>query len=202
MSELEQPTESIHSLSFIAKKQDGDIATQKESNTVFIVQGKIALEAVEDKILVLLDKFKSGYECKTCNETGVLETCPCINTDHESYKYKGSPIPCSYCGGEPSLFTKRTCPDCKGEGTTLIIPETSKGIPTSGVICSVGPLCKTRHIGERVIFGPHVGYYLPFKGNVRIRVMREFEPMCKIHALDNNLALGDFMAFEEPQRND
>jgi hypothetical protein len=77
------------------------------------------------------------------------------------------------------------------------MPENVRAIPTSGVIVSCGPDCKVREVGQRVLFGAHTGYYLPFKGNAKIRAMREDEPLCLIHAVDNNQALGDFLQIDE-----
>ncbi len=54
--------------------------------------------------------------------------------------------------------------------------------------------------GERVLFGAHTGYYLPFKGNAKIRCMREDEPLCLMHAVDSmEQNLGDFLQIEETQ---
>lgn len=180
-----------------------EVQYNKDENTVFIVAGKLALEAVENKILILIDKFRSGYECKDCNETGIYQTCEC--------ERKGTPgrlvygkidKACPYCEGiEATREARRNspCKACNGTGSTLIMPENARAIPTSGVIVSVGPLCRVRKIGERVLFGAHTGYYLPFKGNAKIRCMREDEPLCKIHAVDNNLVLGDFIQIEDRQ---
>jgi hypothetical protein len=77
------------------------------------------------------------------------------------------------------------------------MPENARAIPTSGVIVSTGPNCQTRKVGERVLFGAHTGYFLPFKGNAKIRAMREDEPLCLIHAIDNSKTLGDFLQVDE-----
>lgn len=171
--------------------------TTKEDNVIFIVAGKLGLEAIEDKILILIDKFKSGYECKDCNETGIYAGCEC--TRRGEYGINSNGKRCAFKDACDRQIIGTTCRTCNGTGSTVIMPENARAIPTSGVIVSIGPLCKIRNIGERVLFGAHTGYYLPFKGAAKIRVMREDEPMCKIHALTNNEVLGDFIQIEEQQ---
>lgn len=173
------------------------LETKESDNVIFIVAGKLGLEAIEDKILVLIDKFKSGYECKDCNETGIFTACECSRRGEFGVNQNNKT--CAFRDACARQQVGTTCRTCNGTGSTLIMPENARAIPTSGVIVSVGPDCKTRAIGERVLFGAHTGYYLPFKGSAKIRVMREDEPMCKIYALNNNEVLGDFIQIEEQQ---
>lgn len=191
--EVERPTQPL------------EINTDAAANTIFIIAGKLGLEAIEDKILILIDKFKSGYECKDCNETGIYRSCECERNKTPGRKIYGNfDKLCPYCEGNQFIRDERrgkSCSTCKGTGSTVIMPENARAIPTSGVIVSLGPLCKTRRIGERVLFGAHTGYFLPFKGNAKIRVMREDEPMCKILAIDNTNTLGDFLQIDEYDTN-
>lgn len=177
-----------------------ELPTEEKDNVIFVIQGQIGLEAIEDKILVKLDKFKSGYECKDCNETGVYIACECLRAGRE-FGVNANGKTCSYREGCSRQIVGERCQTCKGTGSTIVIPQTSRGIPTSGRIISKGPLVTKRRIGERVVFGAHTGYALPFKGNINIRVMREDEPMCLIHAIDNEHVLGDFMHIDEPIDN-
>jgi co-chaperonin GroES (HSP10) len=179
------------------KPAELEVDTDSSKNVIFVVQGKLGLEAIEDKILVLVDKFRSGYECKECAETGIFISCECERQGHAGQNRLGGI--CKYCEGKYQERKGRTCTSCQGTGSTIIMPENARAIPTSGVIVSIGPKCTTRSIGERVLFGAHTGYYLPFKGNAKIRVLREDEPMCKILAIGNNEVLGDFLQVEEYQ---
>jgi hypothetical protein len=83
------------------------------------------------------------------------------------------------------------------------VPDSAKSLPTSGTIVSIGPLCINRKVGERVVFGAHCGFFLPFKGNVRLRMMRETEPLCLLHLIDTDAAqvLGDFLQVDESPDN-
>lgn len=167
----------------------------KQDNIIFIVGGKLGLEAIGDKILILIDKFKSGYECKDCNETGIYIACECARAG--TYGIKPSGKVCHFREACDRQTVGATCRTCNGTGSTLKIPETARAIPTSGVIVSIGPGVTKRQIGERVLFGAHTGYFLPFKGNAKIRCMREDEPLCLIFALDTKQQLGEFLQIDE-----
>lgn len=172
--------------------------SDEDKNIIFVVAGKLGLEAIEDKILILIDKFKSGFECKDCNETGTYIACECVReTGTQGIKKNGKT--CAFKDACSRQMAGTACNTCHGTGSTLVMPENARAIPTSGVIVSIGPKCSVRKIGERVLFGAHTGYYLPFKGAAKIRCMREDEPLCKILAIDNNSSLGDFIQIEEQQ---
>jgi co-chaperonin GroES (HSP10) len=177
-----------------AIKGQKNVVFDAEKNYVYIVKGKIAIRADYDKIVILLDKFKTGYECSNCKGAGTYEVCPkCNNQGKDRFNQL-----CTFCGGEPEKIIGKTCATCRGIGTSIVIPESAKAIPTSGIIVSIGPDCKSRKIGDRVLFGAHTGYMLPFKGNVKLRIMREHEPLCSIMMLDNDESvLGDFIHYED-----
>lgn len=177
------------------ERPEQPLEVENKDNIIFVVAGKLGLEAIEDKILVLIDKFRSGYECKDCAETGIYISCECERQAHPGQNRLGGV--CKYCNGLYQERKGKTCPSCNGTGITIIMPQNARAIPTSGIIVSIGPSCKTRKIGERVLFGAHTGYYLPFKGNAKIRCLREDEPMCLIYALDNNKVFGDFINIED-----
>jgi hypothetical protein len=184
----------------LREKYAKEYEIKEEKNIVLIVGGKIALQAIEDKIIILLDKFRSGYECSACGGTGIGEKCKdCVN----GINFRG--FKCKTCDGDPERFIGKTCPVCKGRGSSIIIPDSAKALPTSGMIVSIGPQCTKRKVGERVVFGAHVGFFLPFKGNVRLRMMREYEPLCQLFILDTEAdtqkVLGDFLQVDENPDN-
>jgi len=187
----------MNTLQELLNRPEQSLQISHENNTIFVVAGKLGLEAIEDKILILIDKFKSGYECKDCNETGIYAACPCSIRGEFGIKENGKA--CSFKDACTRQIIGNTCLTCKGTGTTLALPENARAIPTSGVIVSLGPLATKRKLGERVLFGAHTGYYLPFKGTAKIRCMRQDEPLCLIHAIDNTQTLGDFIQIEEFQ---
>jgi len=193
-------------------------------NVVELEKLGISLMAVEDKIIVMFDDYKSGYECKTCSGKGKMSgcmTCECTGMDRFNQQ-------CKNCGGKGALF-EYICPDCQGKGGILVIPESAKSLPTTGVVVSMGPkteameliqgirevkeskfytgnqekalLQKLQEIpirlGSRVIFGPHVGTLIPFKGNIKLKIMRVHEPLAVLFGKDS--AARDFIDYETEQ---
>lgn len=190
-------------------------------NAVELTAIGIVLEAVEDKLIVKIDDYKTGYECLICNETGWVPS-PRKN--------------------EPDI----QCANCHGRGVTIVIPEIAKHLPTSGVILSVGPMTKNKirereiakakikdrrlalmhlpigvwpeeiqikegtesqdlaaleypenkmKVGQRIIFTAHVGSLIPFKGNTQLKIMREHEPLCIMFGADTGAK--SFMELDE-----
>jgi co-chaperonin GroES (HSP10) len=174
---------------------------EAKDNFVYIIQGKIALEATEDKIIVLMDKFRSGYECSTCKGSGVGTICPDCKSGFNNRGFT-----CKTCEGDYRRWEGKDCPTCKGRGSIILIPDSAKSLPTSGTIVSAGPKCVSRRISEKVIFGAHVGFFLPFKGNVRLRIMREHEILCTMYLLEESeetkRSLGDFYQIDEQINNE
>ena len=156
---------------------------QDSLNVVDLTEIGVSLQAVEDKIIILVDEYKSGLECKTCKGTGRVESAIAAGM-------------------------MRSCDDCQGKGATLFIPDTAKSLPSTGVVVSMGPktefmtakrklwykiiklfsTTKAKNlldqiyvqIGTRVVFGVHVGTKVPIKGNIKLTIMREKEPLCVV----------------------
>lgn len=183
-------------------------------NVVELIDLQCSMMAVEDKIIILVDEYKSGFECKTCGGTGK--------------------VPSSVVEGAMKDCTAQGCV----KGALLVIPDTAKSLPSTGVVMSMGPqtqcminnlrlkniektLIKVTgtedydfyldqkaeiladiertliQIGTRVVFGVHVGTKIPIKGNIKLVVMREKEPLCVVfgNSIDDK-ALIDYSAVE------
>lgn len=211
---------------------DGEILVDGQ-NVVELEKLGISLMAVEDKIIVMFDDFKSGYECKTCGGVGKVYGCSvCDNSGKDRFDQE-----CKICKGSGKAY-QLSCPDCKGKGGILVIPETAKSLPTTGVVVSMGPDtpamihtknlreniklrdsytgtdtydkqqlvvddCKQRlaeipvRLGSRVIFGPHVGTMIPFKGNIKLKIMRVHEPLAVLFGKDTSAK--EFIDYEVDQ---
>src|SRR5271163_2921860 len=158
---------------------------QDSLNVIDLTDIGVSMQAIEDKIIILVDGYKSGYECKVCNGKGRV-----ASTIAEGMM--------------------RSCDECKGTGASLVIPDTAKSMPSTGVIVSMGPetrfmqakkqynkslkefpqdlafieLAKEAldecilQIGTRVVFGVHVGTKIPIKGDIKLTIMKEKEPLC------------------------
>lgn len=167
---------------------------QDDLNVIELVDLQIAMQAIENKIIVKVDQYKSGYECKTCSGTGKIK----------STVVEGS---------------MRDCTDCEGKGATLHIPQNAQSLPSTGVIMSMGPACQSQmikkelafakakraecsgtsdwdfwnedvkdkeeqfkecllHVGTRIVFGTHTGTKIPLRGEIKLTIMTEKEPLC------------------------
>lgn len=157
------------------------------ANVAELVELGICLEAIDDKIIVKMDSYRSGYECKTCHGKGFIKST-----------YKTDP--------------DKPCEDCHGKGALLAIPERAKSLPTSGIVISIGENTRAMmarrgeillhspakiDVGARVIFGPHTGTLIPFKGNVQLKIMREHEPLAVMFGKDTGAS--DFIDYEVQQ---
>lgn len=167
---------------------------QDQLNIIDLTEIGVSLEAIADKIIILVDPYTSGYECKNCQGTGKVAS--------------------KVVEGATS-----TCDDCKGKGKTLEIPQSAQSMPSTGVIVSCGPNTRAGiliadikelkrqkdlkenqgldfwdeiydvqrkldncmiQVGVRVIFGTHVGTKIPVRGNIKLTIMKETDPLCRI----------------------
>jgi predicted RNA-binding Zn-ribbon protein involved in translation (DUF1610 family) len=153
----------------------------------------VAFEGISNKIIVLLDRYTSGYECPKCKgmqKVTRTTRCKCdpVDFDPEKHLEPGTKnrhgALCEDCNGD--FMSKRTstvidCPMCKGKGGNIIIPDSAKSLPTTGVVLSKGPDVTRIRLHRRIIATPYSGTFLPMKGNARIKVYTENEPLCYLH---------------------
>lgn len=171
-----------------------------QSNKVQFPGFPYSFEAAAKKIIVSIDVFKSGYECRICKGKGRLETlCFCESGNRPGFKYSEEQIKtlletlgdviaqgraeeiCPVCKGEyKALRQSSPCTECSGRGAILVLPETAKNLPTTGVVVSIGPMVKlrpdgaTKHgykIGDRVLFGPYAGSMIPTKAGILFKIL-------------------------------
>lgn len=168
-----------------------------DGNSV-VVGNKIRLSIKHgDNIIILEDEFKSSYDCTTCKGVGEVEW-NCLKCDGAG---------CSRCGGTGKMM--RNCDVCKGKGALIELPDQAKSRPTSGTVQCVGPLVMYRfHIfnwhfglrkngykqGDKVAYSGYTGHLIPFKGNTRLRIMRETEPFCLVEEIEGE-AIGEEVTF-------
>ena len=200
------------------KQKSSQTITLDGSNLVEFPGYPYKFEALGEKILVSIDVFKSGYECKTClGKKEITTRCICEESDRPGYKYSSTmldafstmpggkdaraEVKCSECGGE--FLSKRksyTCPDCDGRGALLIIPDTSKNLPTTGVVVSMGKACDTMRLGyklgDRVLFSPYTGQFIPTKAGLMFKYMDSTAPVARIDG-GEDLSAFDFVIQKE-----
>ncbi len=165
-------------------------------------------EATGDKVLVAVDIFRSGYECKDCGGSGrIISQCPCTKTARPGYKYADAVegesryhTYCPECQGDPdSKNVDVECASCKGRGHWVFVPDSSKTLPTTGVVVSIGggvtdPLIKN---GGRVLYGAYSGTMIPTKEpGIAFKFLREHEILGFIYN-GEDLGAFDFVVPED-----
>lgn len=170
-----------------------DVPEQLKKNVTIVTdKGKsLALEATGDQIIVLQDKFRTGYECKTCDGEGYIEgKCGACNGEG----IRGEAL-CNVCCPKNLLQSGGyrmgglICPNCKGMGSTIIAPDIAQRKATSGTIVSIGPECEYFVPGQRVLYSIFAGTEIEFKQKAVVRIMHEHEVMCRLWGVGN---FGDF----------
>ena len=185
------------------EKKDRLYIVVDEEHSRVIVGGAIGLAIKNgDTVIILEDEFKSSYDCKTCDGTGeVIKNClKCDGsgkgggiTTVEHGINKTSYSECNKCDGKGSWLIP--CTDCNGKGALLEIPDQAKARPTSGKIVAVGPDVKFSAIYDRVAYSGYTGHLIPFKGNTRLRIMREIEYFCHIEEIQGAKQEGEKIEF-------
>ena len=155
--------------------------------------GHAGFEGFFEKIIVLQDDYKSGYECPRCLGKDVrtvgakeLSMISCDNCNGQGhYERNGSERKCAACDGRGVIV----CPDCGGLGGTLIMPEQSQGRPTTGIVLSIGEDVKRIKCGDKILYPSTAGHAFDIKGNDKqgndaqgtVVVMYERDVLARLH---------------------
>src|SRR5437879_362950 len=146
-----------------------DIATDLNQNIIWV--GQAGFEADNDRVIVLQDDYRSGFECVTCLDEGKhtvegreVSTIACEVCHGEGTRPKAGnaelSVRCSDCEGRGWIV----CPECGGKGGTIVIADDQKGRPTTGTIVSLGPDVKNRERGQKVIYPSFAGHAYDLAG--------------------------------------
>lgn len=133
------------------------------SNKVTFPGNDYSFEALHEQILVSIDLFKSGGDCIFCDGKGQIESKV----------------------GRESVYVK--CTKCDGSGSTIILLDSSKRLPTHGIVVSMGPRAKELAgytIGDRVLFGEHSGTAIATKSSLMFKYMDWYQAKLKIGGAD------------------
>jgi co-chaperonin GroES (HSP10) len=137
--------------------------------------GDIGFIALGDRVIILEDDFRSGYECKTCGGHGNVKCTECDNG-----KSRLNPeMKCKNCTGALHVV----CPDCGGKGGLIVIPDQNKRRPSTGLIVSAGELCKVLTEGENVVYSNFAGIDIDLNiegREVTVRILHETEVLSKV----------------------
>lgn len=144
------------------------------SNQVAFPGFPFTFRALNEKILISIDIHMTGYECKVCKGKRKIEVKQ---------------------GRETTLVD---CAACQGRGASLVLPESSKNLPTTGIIVSMGKVAREKlaeedvHIGDRILFGPYAGSMIPTKAGLMFKYMDWYLGVVKIEGASDMSAF-DFV---------
>jgi co-chaperonin GroES (HSP10) len=162
--------------------------------TYAVINEEIAIESLFDRVVIVEDKFRSGYECITCNglkHTGV-QCKYCKGTTFHKGKPENGACPDCSTGGGPLARSLgyEICPSCKGTGSSsIVMPEEKEDTrPTIGTIQSIGSLVKTVQVGDRVGYTNFSGHIFDIgrKDKIKIRILKESEILFRLHGVAKN----------------
>jgi co-chaperonin GroES (HSP10) len=178
-----------------------DIATDFSENIIWV--GAAGFEAHADRLIILQDDYRSGFECKTCLDEGKrtvngkeVSTISCEECKGSGRRLKAGnaslTVKCSDCEGEGW----KICPDCGGKGGAIVIPEKEKGKPTTGTIVSIGPEVQYAwKRGDKCIYPSFAGHAYDLEGldqkrkvvKVTLVILRDSEILSRmVGALEQN----------------
>lgn len=219
MSQMEAAKELVER-EVLATQTKNTVVINDGSNEVSIPGFPYIFVAKGDKVLVSVDVFKSGYECRECIGKGrIKEECICESGTRPGFKYDvkqleevkesigpgaantRAQIPCSFCGGDYlSKRVDKVCPACEGKGALLFIADQSKVLPTTGVVVSLGENVDPRlniKLHDRILFSAYVGQMVPTKApGVVFKIIRDIEILCQIKG-GEELAAFDFVTVDK-----
>lgn len=162
--------------------QEIDIKSAVETNVLNL--GGLTLEASGDRIIVVEDEFKSGYECGMCGGDGELV---CENCNGSGKSSISKDARCSQCQGRKKIV----CPECKGKTVVeggLVVPEASVRRPTTGTIVSIGHDVTRFERAQSVIYTSFCGHVFELNAFdlagreivIVIRVIQESDILAKV----------------------
>jgi hypothetical protein len=178
-----------------------DIPLNLDENIVWV--GAAGFSAHADKVIILQDDFRSGFECKVCldedkrNINGrEVTVVRCEECKGEGKRPKAGneklSVRCTECEGRGVVV----CPECDGKGGTIILAENTKGRPMSGTIVSIGPDAGERWSrGEKCLYPSYAGHAYDLKGQTKdgrivdvvLLILRETEILVRMHgSLEQN----------------
>jgi co-chaperonin GroES (HSP10) len=147
--------------------------------------GDLKFRALGDRVIIIEDEFKTGYECGHCGGSGKAPCDQCGG--HGAYLRGKVTLKCSHC-----VNGAVRCPECDGKGGLLVAPETAQRRPTTGKVVSAGSACKVLSPGQGVMYSNFAGYVVDLARagkTVTLRILHETEVLCE---MDGQLELRNF----------
>jgi co-chaperonin GroES (HSP10) len=163
--------------------QEIDLKSAIETNVLKL--GALTMEAFNDRLLVVEDEFRSGYECPDCVgkkkiRSPELEELVCDSCDGTGKSVIVRDAKCTRCKGQGRTI----CGTCKGKGGVIVVAQASERRPTTGTVVSIGYKVEHAQRGESVIYTSFSGHVydleLPGGETIVIRVIQESDILAKV----------------------
>lgn len=163
--------------------QEIDLKSAIETNVLKL--GALTMEAFNDRLLVIEDEFRSGYECPDCVgkkkiKSPELEELVCESCDGTGKSVIVRDAKCTRCKG----LGRTVCGTCKGKGGVIVVAQASERRPTTGTVVSTGDKVERAQRGESVIYTSFSGHVydleLPGGETIVIRVIQESDILAKV----------------------
>lgn len=147
--------------------------------------GSFHTEAFNDRILVVEDEFRSGYECQDCVGkkkiiSPELEELVCESCNGSGKSVIVADAKCSQCRGSGRTL----CPTCKGKGGMIVVAQASERRPTTGTVVSIGPEVRNVERGESVLYTSFSGHCydlaMPNGSELCIRIIQPSDILAKV----------------------
>lgn len=161
----------------------GDVtrAVDRGKLIFFAMNGRMAAASFGNRIKIMRDTMESAYSCRWCKGTGHSEDiCPTCKGDKVGIDGAAGCRTCKVLGYERTVWRsvgKVQCEYCRGVGhpAGIVIPDTAKSAPISGIVVSTGPDCKLLRLGDRVMFSRYSGHELVTPDGEVFHTMHEHE---------------------------
>ncbi len=154
------------------------VGVQKESwQATWYNAGPVEFAAFGDRLLVVEDEFRSGYECSVCSGKGKVSCAECGGNGR--YTRENRTFKCSTCEGKAVM----TCAACDGKGGILVVPDVSQRRPSTGKVVSVGDKVKYFAAGQDVLYSNFAGHAMDLDRagmKVVLRILHETEILAQV----------------------
>lgn len=153
-----------------------------DPNVNVITLGHAGFEAHADRLIVLQDDYRSGYECEECGGGGEVTCENCAGSGISAIVKNGR---CAGCEGRKVQL----CPECNGKGGVLVVPENAERRPTTGTVVSLGDDVKKFERGDKVLYPSFAGHAFDLTAKDRenrdvtatLVILRDGEILAKMH---------------------
>jgi co-chaperonin GroES (HSP10) len=147
----------------------------------YAFRSNMAAAVAGDRVKIKRDTMESIYSCRSCKGLGHgKEVCPTCKGTRIDIDGKSDCRSCKVLGYDREVWRSAgfvQCESCRGAGSPagIVIPESAKSAPISGIIVSCGPWCKLYQLGDHVLHSRYAGHTLVTPDGEEYTTMHEHE---------------------------